>query len=103
LSIANNAAFNFGTGSFTVEGWFYNTKAAPAQQCIVTNYQNTTNGWGVQLFSGALCTGLSGDVFDISGANFSVTTGSLDDVRITRGIARYTSNFSVPTRGFNPN
>jgi hypothetical protein len=30
LSIANNAAFNFGTGSFTVECWFYYTSTPPA-------------------------------------------------------------------------
>lgn len=27
ISVANNAAFNFGTGSFTVEGWIYPTTA----------------------------------------------------------------------------
>ena len=27
-------------------------------------------------------------------------TGYLDEVRITKGIARYTSNFSVPTQPF---
>jgi hypothetical protein len=39
LSVANNAAFNFGTGNYTVEGWFYWT-SVPANARPFTNGQS---------------------------------------------------------------
>jgi len=74
LSIANNAAFNFGTGSFTVEFWFYATANVSSQQCLITNYSDSSAGWAIQIESGVIGANLSGDGFDISGGSPATNT-----------------------------
>jgi hypothetical protein len=74
LSIANNAAFNFGTGSFTVECWFYATANVSSQQCLITNYSGPSAGWVIQIESGVIGANLSGDGFDISGGSPTINT-----------------------------
>jgi hypothetical protein len=74
LSIANNAAFNFGTGSFTVECWFYATANVSSQQCLITNYSGPSAGWAIQITSGVIGANLSGDGFDISGGSPTINT-----------------------------
>ena len=46
LSIANNTAFNFGTGNFTVEAWVYFNGSA-AQQTIVAKWDGVGGGTGL--------------------------------------------------------
>jgi hypothetical protein len=51
ITATNNAAYNFGTGNFTVECWVYVTAFAEnATDVIVSNYQDSTNGWTVGIF-----------------------------------------------------
>ena len=47
LQISNNAAFNFGSGSFTIEAWVYLTSTANYQS-IVSNYGGSTTGFCIQ-------------------------------------------------------
>jgi len=47
LTVPANSAFNFGTGDFTVEMW-YNFSSVSSVQTLITVYQNSSNGWGLQ-------------------------------------------------------
>ena len=51
LTATNNAAYDFGTGNFTVETWVYITSyTGGATDVIISNYQNSTNGWTLGIF-----------------------------------------------------
>ena len=70
LSVANNAAFNFGSGAFTIEFWYYPTTIS-GTQCLITNYGSSTTGFVVQMGgstagSGKIDAGFSGDGADIT-------------------------------------
>jgi YD repeat-containing protein len=150
LSTPNSADFNFGTGSFTVELFarFANTTGS---QVLLTNYQNPTYGWTLQLYNGKLIFNCTGDGIDLQGVSspaagtwyhVAVTrtgttmrlfingaldatstnsqdctstsplaignlppysaymNGHLDEVRITKGTARYTATFTPPSQEF---
>jgi len=47
LTAPSNEAFNFGTGDFTVELW-YNFSSVASTQTLITVYQNSSTGWGIQ-------------------------------------------------------
>ena len=66
VSIPNNAEFNFASGTFTVELWVYFSSVSD-QRTLVTNYQNNTNGWAIQLYNNKLFSSFSGDGIDIQG------------------------------------
>jgi hypothetical protein len=51
LSIPDNAAFDFGSGSFTIEAWVYPSDVTPSKaEWIVSQWQSDTqNSWGVRI------------------------------------------------------
>ncbi len=159
LNLGTSSDYLFGTGDFTIEGWFYLTSDSTRQD-LMGNYTDATTGWGVQtgygvagqigfyygnsvildsaarvwspnswthfaitrsgtslkLFVNGVNTTtttnstnisttsyntLLGAVTSISGGSpFLFCTGYLQDFRIYKGLAKYTSNF-VPSG--NPN
>lgn len=150
-----SAAFGFGGGDFTVEGWLY-ASATTGDLCLFDN--RTASNPGIAIYScvssgpgiGKLCyannsivqansatsvplnawvhwalTRASNTVRGFLGGNLEFTTsetrtlassaaafygashvagqpmkGFLDNCRITKGIARYTANFTPPTMTF---
>jgi hypothetical protein len=73
LSVTNNAAFNFGSGAFTIEFWYYPTTLS-GTQCLITNYGGSTTGFVIQMGgstagSGKIDAGFSGDGADITSTN----------------------------------
>jgi hypothetical protein len=155
LTMADSADWDFGTGDFTVEGWFRFT-AHTSIMVFLSNYLNASAGWYFRYRSdtGALNFG-NGDVSlisvswtpsdsvwyhitaarsgtslrifvdgtqvgstatdstNITGSSTSMYVGTLfsgsplqdyngwiDDLRITKGVARYTSNFTAPSAAF---
>ena len=96
ISSGVTATFVEGTGGLTANSWTH--IAAVRKNGIITLYSN-----GVSVYSGALAggtittTGLT--VASISGGSF-YSTGYIDDLRITTGIARYTATFTPPTASF---
>lgn len=154
LSTASHADFGFGTGDFTVEGWFRRTaqntngfladfRVSAGNSFVVwcsqgsnTNRLGYSNElgtgfvasatqwtdqqfihWAVSRDSGTVRGFMSGAlVFTTTdsrtfaspqgvylgsgtGANLGAI-GSLDEVRITKGVARYTAAFTPPTAAF---
>ena len=62
LSVPTNAAFQFGTGDFTIEGWFYVNSLAPASQSITAFRSGdslATLGWGLLVIGNQLYFGPS--------------------------------------------
>lgn len=73
LTIPNNIDHSFNTEDFTVELYAYFTNIT-GQRCLICNYQNTTDGWAIQLSaSGYISINLSGDVYDIISSTTIVT------------------------------
>ena len=154
VSIPNNAEFNFASGTFTVEMWAY-FSSVTGDRTLVSTYQNSTNGWYIDLASSKIIVGFSGDGAEIygtatilintwyhiavsgtagsyklfingiqdgptytgatalsstaplyigvlvaSGTGYYYFNGYIDELRITNGYARYTSNFTPSTTAF---
>lgn len=162
LTIPDSSDFNFGSGDFTIDTWFYQTAApAVAGSIFISDTTNTTSniyirvdtsrqvyadfnggsgggGWGVLPGAGTVValnawthvalvrsgTNFSIYINGVSGAsatNASAITdqattraiggvdvgggdrniiGFLDEFRISKGIARWTSNFTPPTQEY---
>lgn len=66
LSVPSNAAFNFTSGTFTVESWCMTTDAS-AIQTTLTNYNSGSNGWVIQIYLNKFIAIFSGDTVDIQG------------------------------------
>lgn len=152
LTLASSNDFAFGTGNFTIEGWFYASslasnavlvdfrtgagQAVPAITILATGavvYYTlgatqitsaagavTTGTWhhiavsrqgtNTKLFLNGAQVGLTWtDTTNYIAApltlgdnylNTSALNGYIDDFRISKGVARYTTNFDVPTKAF---
>jgi hypothetical protein len=157
LPAQRRQTLNFGTGSFTIEGWINVASIDATYQCIlsigapvqiyarsgtievyfndsddtatyIVNGQTgpassiTANTWAhfavvrngttfttyVNGVGGTAATGVSAAVFYSANAPIvgayvggaTPLTGYIDDLRITNGYARYTSNFTAPTAAF---
>jgi hypothetical protein len=66
LSVPSNAAFNFTSGTFTVESWCMTTNAS-AIQTTLTNYNSASTGWVIQIYLNKFIAIFSGDTVDIQG------------------------------------
>lgn len=153
LQVADHASLDFGTGDFTVEGWFRLNATTAGQGMIGKGDPGTSSGWALFFNTGPnlhvyqnglyrctsnsnqstgtwyhfaavrngttwtlyidgvaqTTTGTSGDNLDNTG-NLRIggqltgvavdMNGWIDDLRITKGVARYTSNFTPPTAAF---
>ena len=148
ISLASQPDFAFGTGNFTVEGWFYRTNAAiatlidfrpisgttPNQQLnlsstgvlryavnsvtVITGSSLTLNTWvhvaisrdgsSTKLFVNGTQSGSTYTDTNNYSVNYSLTIGAtnlgvtgyagyIDDIRVSKGVARYTTTFLVPT------
>lgn len=158
ITVPANAAFNFGTGDWTIEFWVKSTNTArcdPAwQNAISTTTGNwelilnnissgsmewwegnfgkisaTGTGWNdgnwhhhaitrsgnsVRMFLDGVQKGSTyttsytygsssvGVVFSTDGQSHTTAPilGQMDEIRITKGVARYTANFTPPARPF---
>ena len=88
LNAPVNAAFDFGTGDFTIECWFLMTGNINSRQDLTGNYSffGGKNGWGI-----ALSASSAGDIYFYSGNTTVVNTsggaftaGTWNHVAITR-------------------
>ena len=66
LSIPNNAEFNFASGTFTIECWFYFLTSV-TDKTLLTTYYNSNQSWYIQTYLGKIVVGFSGDGGDITG------------------------------------
>jgi hypothetical protein len=67
ITAANNSAFEFGTGNFTVECWAYVTSYTPtAADVIVSTYQNSTTGWTIGIQNSVFYGAAAGDSAQIN-------------------------------------
>ena len=65
LTAPNNAAFNFGTGDFTVECWVYVISFTGSTNVIISTYQNGSNGWTIGIVSNVFYGSVAGDSVEI--------------------------------------
>jgi hypothetical protein len=66
LTCPANTAFEFSSGTFTVEAWV-NFKSVAGEQPIATTWSSSTAGWSLLLLGGKLCVAFSGTTADITG------------------------------------
>ena len=92
LSIPSNAAFNFGTGDFTVEFWFYNSNPATQNNCLISLNDNNNFYAGLRVYYNSTntldtlvsTTGSSWSVIANNAASNSVTKNTWNHYAIVR-------------------
>ena len=67
LTVPANAAFNFASGTFTVETWVMFASVAATYQILVGNYNSITTGWQIATYLNKFYVNCSGDGIDIQG------------------------------------
>ncbi|MBK6587938.1 MAG: LamG domain-containing protein [Acidobacteria bacterium] len=98
LTFASTAgAVSQASGGFSINTWYH--FAIVRYAGTLTFYiDGTANGSGS--LSGSLTYGLSLQVGRLGTQDIYGFIGNLDDIRITKGVARYLSNFTRPTEPF---
>jgi hypothetical protein len=66
LTVADNAALQFGTGAFTIEAWV-NLSRVSGYQVVLSKYTSSTNGYEIGINAGVVSANFSGDGADITG------------------------------------
>ena len=94
--------YNINDTTFQVDTWYH--IAGVRQGSKLTMYVNGTSTSSTNLPNGFIL-GNSSRVFEIGrqSTDGSYFNGYVDQIRITKGLARYTENFTVPTAPFLPN
>ena len=155
LSIADDDAFNFGSGDFTMETWVYMTSQGSynflvgqygSSSSVSTTFWSIANGYNdcyfyygsssvrlsgttsiplntwthvavaregntVRLFTNGQVDASSSFTQTLNNSTLDFTIGAdstaaydfagyMDDIRVTKGVARYTANFTPPTSAF---
>jgi hypothetical protein len=92
-----NDGFGMGVGGFTLNTWHHIAVVRSGSQ--ITVYRDGIGGTPGS-FPGSLFTASSALVIgtNLGGPTGRSAQGYIDDVRITKGVARYTANFTPPTR-----
>ena len=65
LTAPNNAAFNFGTGNFTVECWVNVKSFTGSTNVIISTYQDGSNGWTIGIVNNVFYGSVAGDSVEI--------------------------------------
>ena len=97
-SSASSWAFDiFANASLNANTWYHvaGTRSGNVFRLFCNGVQI-----GTQTVSATLFDGTNPIVIGNSNSNAALFSGHLDDIRITKGVARYTGNFSVPTEAF---
>jgi hypothetical protein len=103
LLVSNSSAngwLSTATGGTWTTGTWYHIAAVRNG----SNYNLYVNGTSVHSFTSSANIGLPSTPFTIIGAvhtgGSNPLNGYIDDLRITKGVARYTANFTAPTAAF---
>ena len=88
-----NSAWIIVAGAFPVSTWFH--AAVAREGSTLRLFQN-----GTLIGSGFNTTNFTATQFQVGASLYNSLWGYIDDLRITKGVARYTANFTPPTAPF---
>lgn len=86
------------TGAVALESWYH--VAFTLQSSVFSSYLNGVKSAASSIDSAAAFNPTNLVIGAVFGGGDYYLNGYIDDLRITKGVARYTSNFSPPTRAF---
>jgi hypothetical protein len=98
-STDGSSLFDTSLGASGITTGVWNHIAIVRNGSTITAYRNGT-AYATTINIGTSPIAYAGGLFRIGvdGSNF--TNGYIDDLRITKGVARYTANFTAPTAAF---